>query len=138
MENIDKIIEYINNQTIMECREIIQAANDESERIRARYYREEQDEYWKAINAGSKESEMRLRSLNDLASEEANKKIEALRREMLHEALMLAARKFSELPGDEYKRILKKAGVSLDMSAEEFVIGYEDRLSASVMSALFD
>ena len=138
MENIEKIIEYINTQTIMECKEIIQGAQDESERIRASYYRDEQDEYWKAINAGSKESELRLRSLNALASEEANKKVEALRREMLHEALMLAATKLSELPSDEFKKILKKAGVSSDLSCEEFVLGYEERLSASVMSALFD
>ena len=138
MENIDKIIEYINTQTILECKEIVQGAHDEAERIRAGYYREEQDEYWKAINAGSKESELRLRSLNDLAAEEANKKIEALRREMFHEALMLAAKKLRELPGDEYKKILKKAGVPLDLNCDEFVLVYEDRLAASVMSALFD
>ena len=138
MENVDKVIEYINTQTILECKEIVQYAHGEAERIRAGYYRDEQDEYWKAINAGTKESELRVRSLNDLASDEANKKVEALRSEMFHEALMLAAKKFSELPGDEYKKILKKAGVPLDLSCEEFVLVYEDKLLASVMSALFD
>ena len=138
MENVEKVLEYINEQTLIECREIVQHAKDECEGIRAMYFRDEQDEYWKAINAGSKESELRLRSLNALAADEAHKQLEALRQEMLNEALVLAAQKLRELPDGEYKRILQNAGADTGLSAEEFVFSYRDELSSSVITALFE
>ena len=138
MENIEKIIEYIKAQSAMESSEIARLAHDECERIRMEYYREEQDEYWKAINAGTKESEQRIRSLNDLATEEANKKIEELRRDMLHETLMLAAEELRGLSDSEYKEILKKSGFDADTSPEELVFSYEEALSRSILIALFD
>ena len=138
MENIDKIIGYINEKALGECREIIRRAGDDSELIRDGYYREEQDEYWKAINAGSKELEQRRKSLNDLAAAEANKQIEALRCEMEDEAFRMAARMISELPAGEFNKLLKKAGLEKGWSAEDFVFRSKDGLSPLVLSVLFD
>jgi vacuolar-type H+-ATPase subunit E/Vma4 len=135
MDGIDKIIEHIKHESDARCLQIAREAKDECERIRTEYFRVEQDAYWKAINAGSKETEKRLARLNELAAKEADRQIETLQREMLDEAFALAAIKLRELPEKDLQRLLaahEKAG------AEEVIASYKSELSPDVMSALFD
>jgi len=138
MENLEKVIGFINEQAANECREIVESARDEAVRIRAGYHREEQDEYWKAVNAGTKEMEQRRKSLDDLAAEEANKQIGALHDEMCNEAMMLAVSMFAELPKAEQKAVMKNNGVKAGVSAEEFVLGFKDELSEGIVATLFE
>jgi len=138
MENLQKVIGFISEQAVSECREIVESARDESERIRAGYYQEEQDEYWKAVNAGSKEMELRRKSLDDLAAEEANKQIEALHNEMCDEAMMLAVSMFAELPEDVQKEVMKNNEAEAGLSAEEFVLRFKDELSEGIIATLFE
>ena len=138
MKNIEKIIGYIIQNAEAECSAISQSANDECTRLRAEYFKNEQEEYWKAINNGGKETEQRLMQLNILASEEANKQITYLHREMLNEAALLAASKLRELPGGGYGALLAELGREPGTDAEELIKAYTEDLSESLVSALFD
>ena len=138
MRNIEKIIEYIEAQTAAECNEISQAATDDCERIHAEFIRAEQEEYWRAIDAGTRDTELRLERLNDLASAEAKKQIEALRQEMLEEAFALAARKLLELPESDYKALLERLGVEADCTPEALVARYRSVMTPTIAATLFD
>ena len=138
MTGIEKITEYIKTASEAECEEITRNSIEECERIRTEYSRSEQDEYWRSINNGSKETEQRLSSLGNLASAEANKQIAALQEEMLDQAFALAAKKLLELPGSEYAELRKKFGADPDINAEALVESYRDELSQSVISELFE
>jgi len=138
MNNIEKILEYIKSQTITECEEISKAAEDECERIRTEFARKEQDEYWKSIDIGTKETEKRLENLKELAAAEAKKQIDSLHNEMLDEAFTLAARVLSELPHDDYDKLLKRLGFEADCSPDIVVEQYRTEMGLAVMSALFE
>jgi len=138
MDGIEKIIAYINSEFEEECAEISRCATEDCERIRADSARLEQEEYWKYINAGSKETELRLARLTDLAAMEARKQLLLTQQEMVDAAFSLASKKLLELPGHEYARLLKKHAVGADCGAEEIVELYRKELSLKIVSALFE
>jgi len=138
MNNIEKIIDYIKVKTIAECEEISRAAAEECVRIRAEYARSEQDEYWKSIDVGTKETEQRLEKLKELAAAEAKKQIDSLHKEMLDEAFTLAARNLMELPKGDYDAILIRLGIEADCSPDALVARYRAELEPDVIPALFD
>jgi len=138
MNNIEKIIEYITVQTTSECYEISLSAIDECERIHSEYQKDEQAEYWKAIDAGTRETEMRLDKLNELAALEAKKQIDALQIEMLDAAFALAAQKLLELPAREYDKLLVRLGLEAGTSPDALLTHFREELTPAVVSALFD
>lgn len=138
MNGIEGIIEYIKLQSAAECEAITAEAAQECERIRTEYARTEQDEYWKYLGIGAKETEQRLAQLNDLAEQEAKKQVFITQQEMVEAAFTLAAGKINELPGEEYSGLLEKLGVESDCGAEALVGRYKEELYAEVMAALFD
>jgi V/A-type H+-transporting ATPase subunit E len=138
MNGIENIIEHIQLQSDIECEEIVREAVEECERIRAEYARKEQDEYWKHINIGAKETERRLGQLGDLADQEAKKQIDALHREMVTAAFDLAITKLLELPEHEYTELLVRHDVNTDCSAADLISKYKEELTPHVISALFD
>ena len=138
MDGIEKVVAYIMSESDSECAEIAQNAAKERERIRARYSQIEQDEYWKCINAGSKETEQRHGQLSSLSAMEAKKQMLSTQREMVDEAFALAARKLRELPKKEYDKLLKKRSANPGCTAEDLVALYKDELSDKIVSVLFD
>ena len=102
MDNIEKVIEHIKTLSIAECGNIADQAAEDCRRLREEYSRTEQEEYWKAINAVTKETEQRLKKLSDLAAMEAQKQLDMLRQEMIGEAFALAAKKLLDLPAERY------------------------------------
>jgi len=138
MKNIEKIIDHIRTETEAKCKEIARNAAAECDRIHSEYSRAEQEEYWKTINAGTKETEKRLRRLNILAYEEAEKQVAALHQEMLDEAFSLAAVKLGELPGKEYAALLKRLSLGSGRTPDEVVATFKGALSLSFVSALFE
>jgi vacuolar-type H+-ATPase subunit E/Vma4 len=138
MNGIERILEHIRARSITECEDIARAAEIESERLCAEYARAEQEEYWKVVDAGTKEAEQRRESLDELASAEAKKQIDATRKEMLDEAFSLAAAKLLELPGHEYDKLLTRLGIEAGCSPEALVARHRDALSRKVYSALFE
>jgi len=138
MDNIERIIEYIKAETEAKCKDIARNAAMECDRILAESSRTEQGEYWKAINAGTKETEKRLKRLNYLAYEEAEKQVAALHQEMLDEAFSLAAVKLGELPEQEYAKLLGRLSLGSGRTPEEVVSTFKGPLSLSFVSMLFE
>lgn len=138
MDGIERIIAYIKSDSEAECQEISRAAAEECERIRADCARLEQEEYWKHINAGSKETEQRLEQLRNLAAMESRKQILATQQEMVDKAFSLAAKKLLELPEREYAKLVRKHATDADCSADEIVERYRKELSLKIVSALFE
>jgi len=138
MNGMEKIIDFIRSESEAELREIAKKAGEECERIRAVYAAAEQDEYWNAIDAGTKETERRLERLNKLAEMEANKQILATQQEMINEAFALAAKKLKGLPKSDFEALLVKLGLGTECGADEIVSKYRSSLSNKVTSVLFN
>ena len=135
--NIDKIISHIKAEADLENAEIIQNAVDECNRIRAEFAKTEQDEYWKYLAAGAKETEQMLEQLNGLAAQEAKKQLLATQQEMVDAAFALAAEKLRELPERKFREILKKHKLAAGSSTEALVAHFKEDLSPTVFQSLF-
>ncbi|MCL2151494.1 MAG: V-type ATP synthase subunit E [Oscillospiraceae bacterium] len=135
---LDKILEHIKNEADAECDEISRKASNKREQIRKDYAHLEQDEYWKYINSGTKETELRQEQLKNLAAMEAKKKLLATQQEMVDAAFALAADKLRELPKSDYTALCKRLNTKASATPEEIVERYRGELSQVVLSALFD
>ena len=138
MNELNKILVYIKAQSDEECAKISSKASEQCKLIRAENSRLEQEEYWKHINTGTKETEHRHEQLRNLAAMESKKKLLATQQEMVDEAFVLAAKKLRELPERKYAGILSKLGMSASSSAEDIVEKYRNELSLKIVSTLFD
>jgi V/A-type H+-transporting ATPase subunit E len=137
MNGIEKLIRHIRSEADEKCAEIANNAAEQCTHIRAEYARIEQEAYWKCIDAGTKETELRMERLRSLAEVEANKQILAMQDEMVSEAFALAAKKLRELPSDEYAAILKRLGMGAGSSVSDVIENYRSVLSPEVTSVLF-
>ena len=137
MDGLEKIIEYIRAESDAQCEQIVRKAEDECRRIHDEYARIEQEEYWKYIDAGTKETEHRVEQLNSLADKEANKLIAATQQEMVAEAFSLAAKKLRQLPKHKYTELLAQHGLGPGDNVEEVVARYRPELTPRVTSTLF-
>jgi len=135
---LDKIIGHIKAMAKAECDEISRDTAAQCARIRTDYARMEQDEYWKAINAGSKETEHRREQLKSLTEMEAKKMLLSTQQEMVDEAFALAATKLSELPKREYSKLCARLSMDPGCDAASVVERYRTELSLKIVSALFD
>jgi len=138
MSGIDKILAYIKAESLAECEEIQQSAEEECERIRAEYTHTKKDEYWKYIDTGSKETDHRREQLQNLAVMEAKKMLLSTQQEMVDEAFALAAKKLLELPKKEYAELLKRLAMDANSSADDIVERFRKELSLKIVSTLFD
>jgi len=138
MNGIDKVIDHIKSEAAALSEEITRSAAEQCERLRAQYAQTEQDEYWKSIDAGTKEAERRMERLNTLAEMESNKQILATQQEMITEAFELAAKKLSELHKADYAALLNRLSMKSGTSPEDVVARYKSELSPRVASALFN
>jgi len=138
MNGIDKILAYIKAESVAECEEIYRNAAEECGQIRADYTLLEQNEYWKYINTGSKETDHRREQLQSFAVMEANKQLLSTQQEMVDEAFALAAKKLLELPKKEYAGLLKRLVMDANCSADDIVERFRNELSLKIVSVLFD
>ena len=122
MNGINKIIEHIKSESAAQCKAIEQGAQEECARIREQYAKAEQDEYWKAVNDGTKEIERRLERLTSLAMLESKKMVLATQQEMVNAAFELAVRKLSELPDEEYAAFLVKLACNASLTGTELIM----------------
>ena len=138
MNGIDKILAHIKSQSDAECEVIERTANEECERIRAEYSKMEQDEYWKLVNAGTKDAERRLERLNSLAALESKKQVLMTQQEMVAEAFEQAADAILKLPEREYINFLAKQVYAASLTGSETIMlssADRDRIGKDVLSA---
>jgi len=138
MQGFEKIVEYIKSESEKECREIALKASEENLRIRSVYSQKEQDAYWECVNSGSKEIEKRIESLQELATDQAQKMLRETEQSVLDDVLALTARKLSALPSRKYEELLKRLGVEQGCKPEYLVEQYRDELAPTVLAALFE
>ena len=122
MNGIEKILAHIETESYAECEAIERESAEECGRIRAEYAKVEQDEYWKLVNAGTKEAERRLDRLNSLAALESKKHVLATQQEMVAVAFDHAANKLLELPESEYVAFLVKHACNASLTGTEAII----------------
>ena len=138
MNYLDKVIRHIKAKSSEECEDIARKAVVECDDIRNQYAKKEQDEYWKFLGKATNEAEQRLIQLGDLANKEAQKKLNATRKEMTDIAFKLAAQKLAGLPEDDFKRLLKRLNLKSSFPPEAVVARYKELLLPSVDSILFE
>jgi len=138
MQNFEKILQHIKTESEKECKVIAVNANNECNRIRAEFSKQEQETYWNYVNNGSLEIEKRAKQLTGLAADEAKKMVEATQQEMLDRVLYLTARKLAALPSRKYNEILAKLGIEQGLKPEFLIEQFREDLIPSVTSALFD
>ena len=138
MIGIENVIEQIKTQSTAKCEEIARKAEEECKRVHASYAQAEQDEYWKFVGAGAKDTEHRLEQLNELATQEAKKQLVVTQQEMVDVAFELAAARLDALPRSVYNRLLLKLGVASGSGSAVVVDMYRKELTAKVATALFD
>jgi vacuolar-type H+-ATPase subunit E/Vma4 len=138
VQEFEKIVTFIKNESEKECREIAIKANEECAKINAIYSQKEQDAYWACVQEGSKDIEKRIDKLSSLAIEQAEKMVNDMQQNALDDVLALTARKLSSLPSRKYDELLKRLGVEQGCKPEYLVEHYRDELAPSVITALFD
>jgi len=138
VQSFDKVLEYIKHESEKECKEIALNATRECERLKAEFSKKEHDVYLEYIHKGTKEIEERVLQLSNLAAEQAAKKIDATRQDMLDEVLDLTTKKLSSLPTKSYNELLEKLGIEEGCRPEFLVHQYREELAHTVISALFD
>ena len=138
MDGLEGILEYISSEAAAECEQIARKAAEDCERVRLEYLKLEQEEYWKYIDAGTKETEQRVEKLNSLADKEANKLLVATQQEMVAEAYGLAAKRLKELPRQKYAELMSQHSLGPGGNAEDVVARYKPELTPRVTSALFN
>ena len=138
MNYLDKVIRHIKAKSSEECEDIARKAVVECDDIRNQYAKREQDEYWKFLGKATNEAEQRLIQLGDLANKEAQKKLNATRKEMTDVAFKLAAQKLADLPDDDFKRLLKRLNLKSSFTPEAVVARYKELLLPSVDSIMFE
>ena len=122
MNGIDKIIEHIMSESKAACDAIAAEAAARCERLREEYSQLEQDEYWKVINAGAKETEQRVERLEGVASLESKKQILAAKQELTARAFVRAAELLAALPEQEYFDWLVKLALDAVKTGNEEII----------------
>jgi V/A-type H+-transporting ATPase subunit E len=108
MDGISRIIDRIASDAAAECDEIAAEAERHCAEIKAEYSKAEQEAYWKIVNAGAREAELRIERLGSVAQLEAKKQILAAKQELVARAFELAAQMLAELPKDKYVEVFAK------------------------------
>ena len=138
VQNFDKILNFIKHESESECKEIAVNATRETQRIEAEFSKKQQEAYLNHINQGTKEIENRISQLSNLANEQVQKMLDAVKQDMLDEVLELTSKRLSAMPLNDYTELLKKLGVEEGCRPEHLVHQYRDELASTVISALFD
>ena len=122
MNGIEKILAHIMTESSAECANIERDAAEECDSIRARYAKEEQNEYERLVDEGKRGAERRLDRLNSLAALESKKHVLMTQQEMLSDAFGHAAKKLLDLPENEYIGFLAKQAYTASLTGNETIL----------------
>ena len=102
MKGIDKITSRILADAEAECAAVRAESDRHCEAIRAENEKRAQDEYWKLVREGVRDTEQRVQRLDRTARLEAKKSILNMKQEAVSRAFELAKDKIAELPERDY------------------------------------
>ena len=130
MKGIDKITSRILADAEAECAAVRAESDRHCEAIRAENEKRAQDEYWKLVREGVRDTEQRVQRLDRTARLEAKKSILNMKQEAVSRAFELAKDKIAELPERDYIGFLAREAAGAAITGQEEVIFCErDRKS---------
>ena len=130
MKGIDKITSRIIADAEAECRDVKRESDERCAAVRAENEKRAQDEYWRLVREGVKDTEQRVQRIDRAARLEAKKSVLNMKQEAVSRAFDLAKDKIAELPERDYVAFLAREAAEAAITGQEEVIFCErDRKS---------
>ena len=122
MNGIEKITARIRADAEAECAAIRAESEERCAAIRAENERAAQEEYWRLVREGVKDTEQRVQRLGRTARLEAKKSVLNMKQEAVSRAFDLAKDKIAELPERDYVGFLARQAAEAAITGQEEVI----------------
>ena len=130
MKGIDKITSRIIADAEAECRDVKRESDERCAAVRDENEKRAQDEYWRLVREGVKDTEQRVQRMDRTARLEAKKSVLNMKQEAVSRAFDLAKDKIAELPERDYVAFLAREAAEAAITGQEEVIFCErDRKS---------
>ena len=114
MNGIEKITARIRADAEAECAAIRAESEERCAAIRAENERAAQEEYWRLVREGVKDTEQRVQRLGRTARLEAKKSVLNMKQEAVSRAFELARQKLAGLPEQDYVAFLAREAAEAD------------------------
>ena len=98
MKGIDKITSRILADAEAECAAVRKESDERIAAVKAEAEKKAQDEYWRLVREGDKDTEQRVQRMDRTARLEAKKSVLNMKQEAVSRAFDLAREKSAELP----------------------------------------
>ena len=138
MNGIERITARIRADAEAECAAIRAESEARCAEIRAENERLAQEQYWKLVREGVKDTEQRVQRMGRTARLEARKGVLTMKQESVSKAFDRAKEKIAELPEKDYVAFLaREAAEAAVTGQEEVILSKKDRaaVGAKVVKA---
>ena len=127
MKGIDKITSRILADAEAECAAVRKESDERIAAVKAEAEKKAQDEYWRLVREGVKDTEQRVQRMDRTARLETKKSVLNMKQEAVSRAFDLAREKIAELPERDYVGFLARmAGEAAVTGQEEVVLNARD------------
>ena len=122
MKGIDRITSRILADAEAECAALKKESDARIEAIRAENEKRAQDEYWRLVREGVKDTEQRVQRMDRTARLEARKSVLNMKQDAVTRAFELAKGKVAELPERDYVAFLAREAAAAAITGQEEVV----------------
>ena len=122
MKGIDKITSRILADAEAECAAVRKESDERCAAIKAEAEKKAQEEYWRLVREGVKDTEQRIQRMDRTARLEAKKSVLNMKQEAVSRAFELARDRIAELPERDYVGFLARQAAEAAISGQEEVI----------------
>ena len=122
MKGIDKITSRILADAEAECAAVKAESDKHCGEIKAEAEKKAQDEYWRLVREGVKDTEQRVQRMDRTARLEARKSVLNMKQDAVTKAFELARDKIAELPERDYVGFLARQAAEAAITGQEEVI----------------
>ncbi len=122
MKGIDKITSRILADAEAECAAVRKESDERCAAIKAETEKKAQEEYWRLVREGVKDTEQRVQRMDRTARLEAKKSVLNMKQEAVSRAFELARDRIAELPERDYVGFLARQAAEAAISGQEEVI----------------
>ena len=122
MKGIEKLVARILADAENECAAVKKESDERCSAIKADAEKKAQDEYWRLVREGVKDTEQRVQRMDRTARLEARKSVLNMKQETVSRAFELAKDKIAELPERDYVAFLAREAADAAVTGQEEVI----------------
>ena len=122
MKGIDKITSRILADAEAECAAVKAESDKHCGEIKAEAEKKAQDEYWRLVREGVRDTEQRVQRMDRTARLEARKSVLNMKQDAVTKAFELARDKIAELPERDYVGFLARQAAEAAITGQEEVI----------------